>query len=292
MILTYLFVPAHEGLKVLKAMASGSDAVILDLEASVPESRKEAGRQGIREYLSTFRKPDDPEVWIRVNEASSEFMADAKAVDWRAVAGAVVPKAEDPGALRTLVDAGAERLIPLIESAAGFRALDRLAKIATVERFAIGTWDLMLDLGLLAVPAADDSELIWQLRGELVVASRQLGLESPVDGVYGSLDDDTGLRVVCERAHRLGYASKLLIHPCQIAAARSVFGPNDEDLRFAREMVDAYERAVMAGRGAIQIRGQMIDRPIVERARALLARWPSTVPYAVTKVSETGVVRS
>ena len=274
MVLTYLFVPAHEERKVARAIASGSDAVILDLEASVPDSRKEAGRVAIGACLRTLGEPDRPDVWVRVNEAGPHLAADVAAVDWAAVAGAMVPKAEDPETLKMLEKAGAKRLLPLIESAAGFGALDRLASIATVERFAIGTWDLMLDLGLFAVSTPDDSDLIWQLRGELVTASRRLGLGAPVDGVYATLNDAMGFRAVCDRAHRLGYAGKLLIHPDQIAAARSVFGPADQDLQYAREVVEAYEQATMAGRGAIQVRGQMIDRPMFERARALLTRGP------------------
>ena len=274
MVLTYLFVPAHEERKVARAIASASDAVILDLEASVPDSKKEAGRLAIGACLRTPRKPNGPEVWVRVNEAGAHLAADVTAVDWAAVAGAMVPKAEDPETLKILEEAGAKRLLPLIESAAGFGALDCLASIAKVERFAIGTWDLMLDLGLFAVSTPDDSELIWQLRGQLVTASRRLGLEAPVDGVYATLNDAIGLRKVCDRAHRLGYAGKLLIHPDQIAVARSVFGPAEGDLQYAREVVDAYDNATIAGRGAIQIRGQMIDRLMFERARALLTRWP------------------
>lgn len=261
-------------------MASGCDAAILDLEASVPEREKEVARRAICECLQTIPRVDGPEVWVRVN-SGAEFTADVEKIDWRQVAGAVVPKAEDPDVLHTLKRAGAKSLIPLIESAAGFGALNRLAQVPSVERFAIGTWDLSLDLGLFAVSDPDDSELIWQLRGTLVVKSRELGLKAPVDGVYTRLQDDTGFHAVCERVLRLGYGGKLLIHPNQIATAQSVFErsgrPDAEELQAAREVVDAYERAERTGRGAIQVRGQMIDRPIVEKARALLARWPGAL---------------
>jgi citrate lyase subunit beta/citryl-CoA lyase len=167
--------------------------------------------------------------------------------------------------------------MPLIETVAGFGALSDLAKVRGVVRFAIGTFDLALDLGLWAVADPDDSELVWQLRGTLVVESRRLGLASPVDGVYERLDDEAGLRAVCERALRIGYSGKLIIHPRQIAVVRSVFEASNEELQFAREVVEAYEQAKLAGRGAIQVRGHMIDGPMVARARGLLARWPGKV---------------
>lgn len=274
MILTYLFVPAHEERKVAHAMSSNADAIILDLEASVPKDRKDVARQAVVRCVQNLRSGGTSQVWVRVNPAGSEFTADLEAIDWSRVDGAVVAQAEDPDVLRSLEQAGSRQLLPLIESVKGFGALADLARSPVVERFAIGTWDLALDLRLLAIPDPDESELIWQLRGELVVASRRLGLAPPIDGVCARLDESGELRAVCDRAYRMGFAGKLLIHPKQIEVARSVFGRDNEQLQRAREIVEAYERASAAGLGAIQVRGQMIDQPMVERARALLARWP------------------
>ena len=184
--------------------------------------------------------------------------------------------AEDPALLRRLQAAGAKQLMPQIETAAGFGALPQLADVAAVSRFAIGTFDLALDLGLLAVNDPDDAELIWQLRGTLTVESRRLGVAPPIDGVYARLEDDEGLRAVCERAFRLGYAGKMIVHPRQDAIVRSVFKPDAEELAFAREVVEGYDRALLAGRGALQVQGRLVDRPIAARARALLARWPDS----------------
>jgi citrate lyase subunit beta/citryl-CoA lyase len=133
--------------------------------------------------------------------------------------------------------------------------------------------DLSLDLGLLAVEDVDDSELIWHIRTKLVLDSRAAGLQAPIDGVFVRLDDEAGLRRICERVHRLGYSGKLLIHPKQIAVANSVFKPNEQEIDLAREIVEAYEAAEREGRGAIQVRGKMVDRPVVERAKSRLERW-------------------
>jgi citrate lyase beta subunit len=271
--LTYLFVPSSEERKVAKALASDADAVILDLEDGVAETEKPAARRLLRDALANWCAATRATVWVRVNGRDPHLTEDIAAVDWARVAGAVVPMAEVNVPLQRLKDAGAARLLPLIETAAGFAALPDLAAIDGVDRFAIGIYDLALDLGLLAVADPDHVELIWQLRGELVLKSRQLKLPPPIDGVYGRLDDQAGLRAVCERARRYGFSGKLLIHPAQITIAREAFAPTGDELQFARAVVTAYEAAASDGRGAIRVRGQMIDQPMVARARALLSRW-------------------
>jgi citrate lyase subunit beta/citryl-CoA lyase len=270
--LTYLFVPASEERKVSKALASDADAVILDLEDGVAEGEKPAARRLLRDALASWCAGARAAVWVRVNAADPHLTADIASVDWPRVAGAVVPMAESSAPLQRLRAAGAARLLPLIETAAGFAALHDLATVDGVDRFAIGTYDLALDLGLLAVADPDDVELIWQLRGELVLKSRQLELQPPLDGVYGPIDDEAGFRAVCERARRFGFGGKLLVHPRQIAIAREAFAPSADELQFAREIVAAYDTATGEGRGAIRVRGRMIDRPMVVRARALLGR--------------------
>jgi citrate lyase subunit beta/citryl-CoA lyase len=167
----------------------------------------------------------------------------------------------------------------MIESAAGFKMLEQLAAVPAVERFALGTWDLLVDLSLLAVSDPDESELIWQLRGQLVLASRQLRLRPPIDGVCASLEDDERFFNLCKRVHQLGYGGKMLVHPRQVAIASTVFGPEEGRLQFAREVVAEYERAATLGVGVVRVRGLMIDRPMVEQARALLNHWSTTVSF-------------
>lgn len=270
---TYLFVPATDEHKASKALQSGADAVIMDLEDSIPDGVKQTAREHLRKYINS-RQPtaDSPQVWVRINGTGPDFTADAESVPWDRVTGAVLPKAERAGSVQTLLACGAARVLPIIETAAGFRMLDRLVNAGGIERFAIGTLDLAIDLGIIDVEA-DDSELIWQLRGELVLASRQLHLPAPVDGVHIRFDDDAGLWTLSQRAHHIGYAAKLMIHPRQIPIVQSVFRPDEKVLQHARDVVQAYEAALHSGRGAVQLSGEMIDRPVVERARALLARW-------------------
>jgi citrate lyase beta subunit len=269
---TFLFVPAHDERKVRAALLTDSDAVILDLEDSVPDGSKAAARDSVRELTTRGSLPTP--IWVRVNAGGALFHDDVEGVDWSKVAGAVLPKAESPSSVVALEDAGARRILLLIESAAGIASLPSLAHASTcVAQVAIGTWDLALDLGLFAVDDPDESELMWQVRGQLVLQSRVLGLIPPLDGVFTRLDDEQGLRRACDRAFRLGFGGKLVIHPKQLAIARSVFQPDAKTLQLARETIAAYERATVAGRGAIRVDGRMVDRPMVERARALTARW-------------------
>jgi citrate lyase subunit beta/citryl-CoA lyase len=111
------------------------------------------------------------------------------------------------------------------------------------------------------------------VRAQVVLTSRKLRLLPPVDGVYGRIDDAQGFEAMADRAFRLGYGGKLLVHPAQIAIAARVFGVSQAQLDEARELIAAYDEAQRAGTGAIRHRGQMVDRVHVEKARALLARW-------------------
>jgi citrate lyase subunit beta/citryl-CoA lyase len=271
MSITYLFVPGSEERKVRKALASDADAVILDLEDAVPAAEKDAARAKVAAVIDALPAGIGREIWVRVNGAAPEFDADVDGIDWSRISGAFLPKAEHPHHLERLARAGVRSIVPLIESARGLNVLADLVHACNhVARLAIGTWDLALDLGLVAIDDPDDSELIWQIRGQLVVESRALGLTSPVDGVCAALHDDDRLRRVCTRVRQLGFGGKLLIHPDQVAVARDVFGVDLDRLAFAREVVAAYEAAQAEGRGAIQVRGRMIDRVMVDRALALL----------------------
>lgn len=272
MLTTFMFVPAHDARKVGKALESAADAIILDLEDAVPEQMKGAARDAaariVREHSG-----DGPQVWVRVNDARTpHYEADLRGIEWPRAGGLVIPKAEEARSLTPLARLGLRGLILTVESAAGFAQLDQMALAAAVKpRVAIGTWDLAHDLGL-TVDDPDASELIWHLRCELVVASRKLRLQSPIDGVYGRIDDEASFERMANRAFHLGYGGKLLIHPMQIPLAARIFGISEAQLAEARELIDAYEQAQRAGIGAIRHRGQMVDRVHVQRARALLAR--------------------
>jgi citrate lyase subunit beta/citryl-CoA lyase len=268
----FLFVPAHEPRKVARALESASDAVILDLEDAVPEAQKADARREAAQCLARASSLGGPEMWFRINATDPEFEQDLEAIDWTRAAGVVVPKAEDPQRIARVERAGAKRVLPLIETAAGLAMTDRLVTAGErVHCLAIGTWDLALDLRLFHVDDPDDSDLIWQLRGEFVVTSRRLGLRPPIDGVCAQFENEARFETVSRRAAALGYGGKLLIHPRQIAIAQQIFTPDAAALDSARRLLDTYAAAAAEGRGAARFDGRLIDRPMVERAKALLA---------------------
>jgi citrate lyase subunit beta/citryl-CoA lyase len=275
MAISYLFVPAHDDRKVRKALASQSDAVILDLEDAVPDAAKEEARAAVNRALHASPPSVVPQLWVRVNDSTtSYFDADLRRTDWRRAYGAVLPKAEDPAAVAALAGEGVRHMMLLVESAAGLWALEDLVRAsARVDRLAIGTWDLALDLGLLSVDDPDDSELIWHIRSELVIASRRLRLDPPIDGIYSNVTDLRGLTGICERVLRLGYGGKLIVHPDQLDAVRAVFGAAPPSVLRAQELITEYEEAERNGRGAIRSGGRLVDRPMAKRARAVVERW-------------------
>jgi citrate lyase subunit beta/citryl-CoA lyase len=128
---------------------------------------------------------------------------------------------------------------------------------------AFGAIDFQLDTGI----SGDGDELLMA-RSQLVLVSRVAGLLPPIDGVTMSLDDEQALRADVDRARLLGFGGKLCIHPRQIAAVNAGFSPQPTELAWAQRVMEA---AASAQGNAVRLDGKMIDRPVIERARALLA---------------------
>jgi citrate lyase subunit beta/citryl-CoA lyase len=266
---TLLFVPADSPDRVAKALASGADAVIVDLEDAVLPARKGAAREGMARILGRRRQdPDDPLVLVRVNGLDTDHAeADLDAV--RAIAsvrGVVMPKAERR-ALERLTADGQPPVIALIETPSGVLEATDIARLASVVALMLGTIDLSAELRFEVTP--DGPELTYA-RSHLVLAAAAAGLPGPIDGVWPDVEDTEGLRREAALARRLGFRAKACIHPRQLDVVRRAFAPSARELAWATEVVAAFENAERAGRGAIAVGGQMVDRPVFERARRLL----------------------
>lgn len=258
---SFLFVPANRPDRFAKALAARADAVIVDLEDAVPPSEKDAARAALAAWLS----PERP-VWVRVNGVDTPwFGKDQALVAKPGVAGVVLPKAEDPGQIAAVFQAsGGLPVLPLIESAAGIRNVHALARAEGVARLLFGSIDFQVDLGM----AAEEEELL-SFRLELVLASRLANLAPPVDGVAPAINDLEGLQRDTLRARRLGFGGKLCIHPCQLRIVNRCFAPSPEELAWAQRILAADAE----GNGsALALEGQMVDRPVVLRARKILAQ--------------------
>lgn len=259
---SYLFVPADRPERYAKALASGADAVIVDLEDAVAAGAKD----GARTALAAWLDGGGSGIAVRINDAASAaFDDDLRLVARAGVAAVVVPKAERTDDLaRVRAAAPAVALLPLIETAAGIARAREIASAPGVQRLAFGSIDLQLDLGI----EGDGDELL-AFRSELVLASRLAALDAPVDGVSTAIDDAAALDADTRRARRLGFGAKLCIHPRQIAAVHAAFAPGADEIAWAERVVAA---AARAGGGAVAVDGKMVDRPVLLRAEALLAR--------------------
>lgn len=262
-----LFVPGHRPERFGKALASGADAVVVDLEDSVPPDAKARAAQALGGAWPTL---DPSRVLVRVNARGTPWHEDDLALCARLRPVAVmVPKAEHADDLQDAAlqaRAGERGVLALVESAVGVANARAIAACPAVGRLVLGHIDLMADLGLQC--DADERELD-AVRFELVLASRLAARPAPVDGVTTAIDDEPQLIHDTRRGQRFGFGGKLCIHPRQIAPLHAALVPAPPQLAWARRVVAA---VAAAGGGAVRIDGQMVDRPVLLRAQQLLAR--------------------
>lgn len=266
-----LFVPGNRPERFAKALASGADAVVLDLEDSVPLSAKQAAREAIHDAWPDLRAAGVPLV-VRINATDSpsgiqdgEWLASAMSAS--PPTGLMVPKTNTRASLEHLAGRlpGAA-LLPIIETAAGYAALPEIAAATGVLRLAVGHIDFLADTGLQC--SADESELA-PLRFAVAMATRLHGLAPAFDGVTVAIDDEARLREDTCRALRFGFGGKLCIHPRQVAVVHAAMTPSAEELTWARRVIAA---DAASGGAAVQLDGRMVDAPVVLQARRTLAR--------------------
>lgn len=270
---SFLFAPGNDERKLRKALSSDADAVIADLEDAVTPSEKGAARALAVRVLA--EADGDALRLVRVNAAGSEWVADdVEAVGSIGLDGLVLPKAERAGV--DAVQGLGLPVVAIVETPAGLRDAFELAATPVVQALVLGAVDLGRALGL--EPREDGLELLFA-RSSLVVDSAAAGLRGPIDQVWTTLSDDAGLRRDCELARSLGFRGKACIHPEQVPVVNDAFAPSVEELARARDVVRAFEDAAASGRGAVAFDGEMIDLPVVERARQLLAEAKRSVLY-------------
>ncbi len=286
-----LFVPGDSAAKLEKALGSGADALIIDLEDSVALSAKAAARATALSFLREARqKPGRPLLLVRVNGLTTGLIdADLDAVMQGAPDGIVLPKAEGGadvshlGAKLAVREAendlpdGQTRIHAIAtETAKGVFALGTFA--GATHRLASLAWgaeDLSADLG--AETNREESGRYaapYRLARALTLLGASAAEVTPVDAVYTNFRDLDGLAVECEAARRDGFTAKMAIHPAQVPVINAAFTPTPEALARARAIVDAFAAAPDAG--VIGLNGEMLDRPHLKRAERTLARAPKT----------------
>lgn len=269
---SFLFVPGDRPERYARALSSGAEAVIVDLEDAVAPERKEAARLQIAEGFAALSGANHARLLVRMNACDTPWHAgDRELVRQLSLrgqlAGVVLPKAERSTDLAALAKAigPACALLPLIESVAGLDAVETLAAAPQVVRLIFGHLDFQADIGMTCGP--DELELL-PVRLALVLASRRAGLPPPVDGITANWRDTTQLTSDSARARRGGFGAKLCIHPVQVSGVHQAFQPSTQELEWALRVRNAVQDA---GGGVVNVDGRMVDAPVLKLAERLLA---------------------
>jgi citrate lyase subunit beta/citryl-CoA lyase len=283
---TLLFAPGSRPELMAKAQTGDADALIFDLEDSVPVHAKDEARRNVAQVLAAgLRKP----MYLRVNNPrAGDVRADlavlAHAGALAQVMGVILPKADDARDVSTVaaeLDAveaqagapgGALGILPLIETCLGLRNTFDIARASPrVRGMALASaeeGDFMVDLGGRWTP---HSRALAYARGKLVVDSRAAGLDWIVDGVFMNLKDTAALRAECAIARELGFVGKMAIHPTQVEVMHEVFSPSAEEVDHAEGLVAAFREGEARGVGAVKFRGMMVDYANVRLAERTLS---------------------
>jgi citrate lyase subunit beta/citryl-CoA lyase len=272
-----LFVPGSRPELFPKALASQADSLSFDLEDAVPESGKAEARRLVGQALQSPEFAASRKILIvRVNSlASPHFAADLAAVVGPRLDLVNLPKVESAADVRAAAQAlaalesvrGLSRPIGILANIESPRGLRLAAEIAgadpRVAGLQIGYADLMEPLGI----DRSNAQAVQQIQFAVRLAAGEAGLWA-CDAAYGAIKDLEGYRTEALAAKRMGYIGKSCIHPTQIAVANEIFRPTDEEIAFARRVVETAEKT---GAGAFTVDDRMIDAPFIRRARAVLA---------------------
>lgn len=272
-----LFVPASRPELFEKAFASEADAVAFDLEDAVSPGQKSQARANLAAFLG--RRPAiGKTIVVRVNAFGTEaFDADMAALGSTHVDVVNLPMAEDEGAVVQAIariagcqpPAAPERSTKIllnIETPKGLRhAAELAAAHPWVMGLQIGYADLLEPCGI----ARSDGAALAHVRLAVRLAAAEAGIAA-YDGAFAAVADSDGYRAECVAAKQHGFSGKSCIHPSQIAAANEIFTPDADEIAWARKVVAAASDAEARGIGAYLVDGHMIDKPFVERARAVM----------------------
>jgi len=280
---TALFAPGNRPDRAEKAIGLGADAVIIDLEDAVPIAEKESSRALVREVLD---KHPGKRMYVRINALSTPYAKeDLEAVASKNLVGIMLPKVESPEEVfeidrlltelekRNGLEAGVLEVISICETAKGLEEIYPILLAKTeynrIAVVAFGAADYTLDLGISLT--REGKELEYP-RIRIPIACRAAGIMPPLDTPWMvDLKDIDGLIADAKKAKAYGFQGKIVIHPNQIEPCHRVFTPTEEEIAFAKKVIEAFEEAEREGKAAIQLEGKFIDYPVVEKSRRIYA---------------------
>ena len=279
---SWMFVPGHRQKMIDKAFGLNADAIMLDIEDGVAPNEKDTARQLIAAALGREKAPHSPARFVRVNAIGHARMeADLEAVVRPGLEGLVCPKVETADEVRKVdailteresklkMERGGVKLLIAIESPRGLLNAPAIAACSPrVCGLMFGAEDFGRELGLPTSREGEAREMLYA-RSAMVIAAASAHVQA-IDGVWVDLKDTEGLAGFARQSRRLGFSGMSLIHPSQIDPINSHFSPTPEEVSYAEQVVKAFDEANARGDGSIALGGQLIDRPIVERARRTL----------------------
>ena len=272
---SWLFVPADSNKKMMRALESGADAIIFDLEDSVSPAQKPIARELLT--LLPDRRDGEPQRWVRVNPlGTDEHRDDLELLEDLDIDGVVLPKAECGDDVADLAAELAPRSLPIhaivTETAASlFGLLSYRDCCSSLAAMCWGAEDLSAALGASSkYVAGGELAFTYQMARSLCLAGAVAADVQPVDGVYADFRDEAGLIAEARAAASEGFTGKLAIHLAQVGPINEAFTPSDAELDHAREIIAAFEAQPDAG--VLSVGGKMVDRPHLVQARRVLAR--------------------
>jgi citrate lyase subunit beta/citryl-CoA lyase len=278
-----LYTPGHRASMVARVLDGGlamtPDVALLDLEDGVPPAERENGRRVLAEAIAPSRGRCLR--FVRVGRSTSDDAeADLAAVVRPGLDGVVVPKVGRAEELAMVDDMLLEReraagmpersvrVIAAIETAAGLIDAPRIAHAPRLVGLMFGSEDFASDLGLSTHREGEAAALTYA-RSAIVVAAAAARILA-FDGIWADFRDEAGLRADALRGRQLGFAGRQCIHPDQVPIVNEIFSPTEDEIAHARRVVRMFEDGIGRGLGAVALDGEMLDAPIVERARRVL----------------------
>ncbi|MEM1142929.1 MAG: CoA ester lyase [Pseudomonadota bacterium] len=283
---SWLFVPGNDEHKMRKALDSGADAIILDLEDAVPPDQKSQARALTAEFLDVHRDGATPQAWVRINPFNSGLLRDdVEQIVQARPRGIVLPKpdsVEDVCALDQILGEyerthglpnGQIGLCALTSETA--RSVGKLGSFAEhPTRLQVMSWgaeDLSTDLGALANRYPNGNLLLtYQIVRSLFHLAASAAQLPAIDTVYPNFRDLEGLQAVALAASSEGFSGMLAIHPGQVPVINAAFTPDHQQIGRAQQIIEAFAQNPQAG--AVQIEGTMLDRPHLIRAQQTVNR--------------------
>ena len=278
-----IFVPGNRPNMLERAISFDADVIMVDLEDSVPPAEKIAAREVAREWVAKLAKESprlSRKIMVRVNSLDTGLTQDeVAAVAGPDLYGISLGKPESVWDIREAdrilsaaeasagLEQGSIKLIPWIESAKAIIAAPQMgAASGRIVALAFGAEDYTNDMG---IQRTDSGEEVFYPRASVPVAARAVRVAS-LDSPFVAFRDPEALRRDAQVARQMGYTGKFAIHPSQIEAINAAFSPSDDEVSYARQVVEAWNRAEAEGRGSADLDGRMIDVPVIKRAQNLL----------------------